>query len=125
MTHKEPSGIAPPVPLLESPGSLTMDFETWKKIFLNYLDVLGEVTLKEKQKKALLIHSLGGEGQRIFYTLPDDMSTFTTCMAALEKHFCPKPNVSAERYNFSKRGQLNGESFESYIIDLRRLASKC
>lgn len=41
------------------------------------------------------------EGQRLFYTLPEQGTTFEEAMAALEKHFVPKVNGLACRHTFS------------------------
>ena len=40
------------------------------------------------------------------------------------KEVCdPGSNVDIERYNFNKRDQLPGESFQAYVADLRNKAN--
>ncbi|XP_077866425.1 uncharacterized protein LOC144354629, partial [Saccoglossus kowalevskii] len=43
----------------------------------------------------------------------------------LEKHLSPKPLIIAERFRFFKRDQHAGESVNSYVAELRRLAKSC
>lgn len=53
-------------------GDPTIPFKTWEQMFQNYLlviDVEGQ-ELSEARKRALLLHCLGTEGQRIFCMLP-------------------------------------------------------
>ncbi len=79
----------------------------------------------EARTRALLLHCLGTEGQRIFYTLPDSGDTLDSAIAALQTHFNPKINVVAERHAFRKRTQTTSESVLHYIAALRDLVSKC
>jgi len=42
------------------------------------------------------------------------------------KEVCdPRTNVTIERYNFNKRDQRPGESFQAYVAELRNKASSC
>lgn len=72
-----------------------------------------------------LLYSLGFEGQRIFYSLPDTGDTFPSAVAALEKHFTPKVNVVVKRHAFRKRTQAPHKTIAQYVATLRDLASKC
>ena len=61
---------------------------------------LGAATAERKQ--AILLHFLGPEGQRLFYTLPDpapidDDNVYLQVLRALDGHYLPKVNVVAER----------------------------
>ena len=40
-------------------------------------------------------------------------------------YFTPRVNETYERYNFLKRKQEQGESFESFLIDLKNLVTSC
>ncbi len=44
----------------------------------------------EARKRALLLHCLGSEGQRLFYTLPNSSDTLADAIKALEEHLIPK-----------------------------------
>ncbi|XP_064462347.1 uncharacterized protein K02A2.6-like [Ornithodoros turicata] len=97
--------------------------------------------LYPRATKAVLLHSLGTEGQRIFYTLPaadvpttqtieGASSTGTTnvyvqALATLEKRYAESFNVIVERRKFRQRAQLPDETVEDYVTALRGLAITC
>ena len=68
-------------------------------------------------------HCLGTEGQRLFYTLPEQGETLEAAITALEKYFIPQRNVVAERHAFRKRAQAPHESVLQYVAALRDLAN--
>lgn len=96
-------------------------------MFNNYLVVINATgnSWPEARKRALLLHCLGTEGQRIFNTLPDSGDTLASAITALEKHFNPALNVVAERHAFIKRLQGAQETILQYIAALRQLAATC
>lgn len=67
-----------PAPFLPCPGEPTIQFKIWKKMFENYLLVIDATgaAWPEARQRAVLLHCLGTEGQRIFYTLPNTGTTF-------------------------------------------------
>lgn len=112
---------------LPAPGEPAIPFKTWEKMFKNYclvIDVEGQKWTDARQR-ALLLHCLGTEGQRIFYTLDDTGTTLETALKALNDYFTPKVNVVVERHAFRKRAQLRDESIVQYIAALRHLAVTC
>ncbi|XP_077485377.1 uncharacterized protein LOC144095559 [Amblyomma americanum] len=138
------SGLAPPPPFLPVPGRPAVAWPQWFRIFENYLLASGASDCTPDRRKALLLHSLGVEGQRIFYTLPlpsmdnkrsedskgtgntrPEVSSYDIAVAALHAHFSATSNVVAERHRFSRRVQQAGESVNEYITALRELSATC
>ena len=96
--------VATPLPpaFLQCPGEPAMPFETWSRMFENYLlviDVEGE-KWPDTRQRAVLLHSVGTEAQQIFYTLPETVTTYAHAVAALRSHFVQKVYVTAERHKF-------------------------
>lgn len=62
-----------PNPFLPCPGEPVLPLVTWMKMFRNYMLVINATgdSRPEARKQALLLHCLGTEGQRLFYTLPN------------------------------------------------------
>ena len=60
-------------------------------------------------------------------TLPDKPATKTydAIVKLLKDHLSPKPLIVAERFRFYKRYQLQGETVNKYVAELRRLAEYC
>lgn len=79
----------------------------------------------EARRRATLLHCLGAEGQRTFYSLLDTGDSFDSALAALEKHYTPKVNVVVERHAFRQRRQAPHETIAQYVAVVRDLASKC
>ena len=104
-----------------------MPFETWLKMFENYLlviDVEGEMWPDTRQR-AVLLHSVGTEAQRIFYTLPNTGTSYAHAVAALRAHFVQKVNVIAERHKFRQRAQRHDETMAQYVSALREMLALC
>ena len=51
--------------------------------------------------------------------------TIAQVIEVLEKHFEPKPLVTAERFHFHRRNQLSTESVAEYVAELQRLSTHC
>lgn len=112
---------------LPCPGELTLPFDTWMKMFNNYLLVVASNpdAWPDARKRALLLHCLGTEGQRLFYTLPNQGETLEAAVDALRAHFSPRRNIVGERHAFRKRAQAPHESVLQYVAALHDLAATC
>ncbi|KAH7944976.1 hypothetical protein HPB49_003784 [Dermacentor silvarum] len=62
-------GLAQPPPFLHVPGRPPVPWLQWHRMFENFLLASGASDCKPERRKALLIHSLGVEGQRVFSSL--------------------------------------------------------
>ena len=82
-----------------------------KKIVATFLTVIGSKTYD-------LLKDI------VAPTKPSELK-FEEILAALNKHYDPKPLVIAERFNFHKRNQLPDESIAEYCAALRKHASTC
>ncbi|CAL9706462.1 unnamed protein product [Knipowitschia caucasica] len=116
-----------PPSFLPHVGEPPIPFATWRRMFENYMLVINATgdAWPDARKRAVLLHCLGPEGQRLFYTLPDQGDSMDSAMAALEKHFVPKVNVVACRHTFRQRVQRSDETAIQYVAALRDLAASC
>lgn len=116
-----------PTPFLPCPGEPPIPFDMWLRMFRNYLLVVGASgdAWPVERKRALLLHCLGTEGQRLFYSLPNQGDSMEDAIAALTAHFTPRRNIVAERHAFRKRVQAPGETIIQYVAALRDLAVTC
>lgn len=81
--------------------------------------------LPDARKHALLIHCLGTEGQRLFYTLTVADDEYDTALKAIEDFFIPQVNIVAERYRFRHRSQCSGETTDQFAAALKELVTTC
>ena len=111
------AAIPPPPFFLVTPGTAPVPWTQWIGMFETYTIASGANTYPAARKRALLLHCLGTEGQRIFHTLPQDGikidDEYDVAVQVFNRHFQPKLNVVAERYKFRTRSQLSGESVDS------------
>ncbi|XP_072143117.1 uncharacterized protein, partial [Dermacentor andersoni] len=134
------TGLAPPPFFLPTPGRPSLPWEQWEQMFNVYLLASGAAAFKPEQRKAILLHCLGAEGQRIYQTLhagtsaaarADDKSVvappdeYDSALAALRHQFSTSRNVIIERHRFHRRSQHTGESVHDFVAALRELASHC
>ncbi|KAI5734317.1 hypothetical protein M8J77_005035 [Diaphorina citri] len=105
-------------------------YENWKVFqfqFRNFLLAFNHSEAKEEKKVALLLHLLGPEVVNIFQSFSVDL-TKVKCDDLIQKFedfFSPKKKLSLERHKFFTRHQKPQESIESYVTDLKNLASTC
>uniref|UniRef100_A0A8C1GVZ8 Uncharacterized protein n=1 Tax=Cyprinus carpio TaxID=7962 RepID=A0A8C1GVZ8_CYPCA len=95
-------GLSPPPAFLETPGELTIPFNSWIRIFYNYVTALG-----------------------YFYTLTVADDGYQTALTALRAFFVQKVNVVAERNKFRQRAQRLGEPIMQYVAALLELLVNC
>lgn len=133
------AGIAPPDPFLPTPGRPVQPWFRWHDMFKVYLLASGASEFSPERRKALLLHSLGPEGQRIFNTLSISQAAekteeegtgatpdvYDSAVAALAKHFDATCNLVVERHRFHRRIQFPGESIQEYVTALTELAAMC
>ena len=117
--------LSPPSHFLATPGQPPVPWLRWLHSFTTFLTAAELDTAMDARKRALLIHCLGQEGQRIFHSLPNNGTTFDTATAALASHFRPRESLLAHHLNFRRRSQLPGEPVVGFVQSLRELAAKC
>ena len=54
-----------------------------------------------------------------------NQSSYEDLVEVLQNIYTPKPLIIAERLKFHRRNQREDESVASFIVELKKLASKC
>ena len=116
--------LSPLPPFLALPGEPPIPWSRWHESFETFVAAIGLTGAAEARRRAVLIHSLGNEGQRIFRTL-GPAPTYTDYITLLAGHFAAPQSVMVRRIIFRQRRQRPGESVHQYVTDLRCLASLC
>lgn len=135
------AGLAPPEPFLPTPGLPSVPWPQWHGMFNVYLLATGAAEFLPERRKALLLHCLGAEGQRIFNTLPDTNppstaqdtgkdatskpDVYAIGVTSLAQHFATTSNLVIERHRFHRRFQSPGQSVHDFVAALRELATPC
>lgn len=95
------------------PGTPALPWQQWKRLLENFLRASGGSEFAPSRQQAILLHSLGAEGQRIFYYLPGVKASSTVqkkkreaaqsnesedAIARLDGYFISPVNVVLERH---------------------------
>ncbi|KAJ8346671.1 hypothetical protein SKAU_G00280720 [Synaphobranchus kaupii] len=116
--------LPPLSPFLALTGEPPIPWIRWQESFETFIAAVGLEEANDSRKRALLIHNLGSEGQRIFRTF-GPAPTYAECVTKLSGHFAAPQSVMFRRIVFRQRRQQTGESLHHYVADLRSLASLC
>ena len=78
-----------------------------------------------KQKQAVLLHSISPAGQEIFDTLFDTGGNYEWTIASLDNYFMPMNNLIYELHNFLIARHNSAETIDVYVTRLRLLTKSC
>lgn len=119
--------LKPPPPLLLAVNNAKEAFLAWKQKFLLYYTASGvEDRTSESQKAALLLHCAGDEAIKIYNTIEGkEKLKYTEILSILEEACSPPINETYNRHLFFSRHMKDGESYEEYITELKKLSMDC
>lgn len=114
--------------VLKLDGNLSENWKRFKAQFENYMIAAGIDDKSSKVKTATLLNIAGDEAYSLFETLniaDEDKGKYDVVVAAFEKYCTPQKNIIYERFVFYKRQQLEGEKFDHFFTDIKKLAKSC
>lgn len=122
------SQIPLPAPLRTS-ANLTLEWRRFKSQWLNYVKA-AKVNKEEKDcQAAIFLACIGTDAYHIFTTMEfeaeDDKHDPEKLLDAFERHCIGEINEVYERYVLHRRHQEPGETFDTFVGDLRRLVKSC
>ena len=121
MDHR---GIAP----MDFTGNIAENWKFWIQKFKNYLVATGLNGKDEALQCAQLLHYIGDEGLRIYNTFQfkvAETNKIDVLIKRFDLYFQPKKNIVYERYRFLSRKQLDGETIQHFVTDLKNRARNC
>lgn len=109
-------------------GNISENWKRWKQLFELYMKASGGSEKGDEVKVALSLHVLSEEAIEKFntFTLNDARKkVYITVLVAWEAYCVPKSNESVERHIFFSCNQREGEIFDSFLTDLKKLSASC
>lgn len=110
-------------------GNVAENWRKFKSAWNNY-EIAAEVDEKpEKVRVAAFLSVIGEEALEVYetfvWTVDSESRKLEKVLEKFEKYCIPRSNVLFETYRFSSRKQNEGESIDSFVTALRRLADGC
>ena len=124
-----PSHIPLPAPLRTNGSNLAVEWKRFKGQWANYVKAAKVDREEVDRQAAILIACIGADAYDIYTTLQfasdDDKNDPAKVIDAFEKFCIGEVNEVYERYIFHRRQQEPGETFDTFLGDLRRLVKSC
>ena len=109
-------------------GDLTSNWEFFKQRWDDY-EIATGLRNQESQVRLVTLRSIKGRECLQILKNPglsgEQSSSVADVLSALERYFSPQKNVVFERFEFNSSFQSPSETVDSYINNLRYLASTC
>lgn len=105
--------------------------ENWRKFIQNFEIFLEAADLLKKsdsRKVAVFLNAIGEEGLELFQTFnldEDERKCYKDVVAAFENFCVPKKRIVYERFLFFSRIQKDGEPFDNFLVDIKKLSKAC
>lgn len=113
---------------LKMDGNLSENWRRFKRYFNIYMSA-GELNTKSDETKInLLLNAVGEEAVEVFDTLAltaEQNRDYNAVLQAFETFCIGKKNIVYERFMFYQRKQKDGEPFDSFLVDIKKLARTC
>lgn len=110
-------------------GNIDHEWRMFKQRFALYLQAVGLDGASDARKIALLLTVAGPQSIEVFNTLVfeqvDDKGKYDVVMEKFDSHWMLRKNETFERYVFRSRLQQQGETFDSFLMDLKLKARTC
>ena len=88
----------------------------------------GIVDQPQESQENSLIYCMGSEADDVLDSLnltAEQKQVYDTVTGKLKDYFVPKRNIIFERVQFNQRVQREGESVDSFVTSLHKLAENC
>lgn len=113
---------------LKLDGNISENWRRFKRNFEIYLNASGIIGKGESTKINTFLNAIGEEAVEIFdtFTLTEEQKgSYTAVVKAFEDFCTPKKNTVYERFMFYQRKQSDGEPFDIFLMDIKRLVRSC
>ena len=121
--------LKPPEAIDFQSANLAEVWRKWDQKFRTYYTAC-ELDKKAKGTQiAILLHTAGCEAQEIHKSFvfgsEEDAEKYDTVLAKFKEYCEPRKNIVFERYQFWTRNQMEGETVNQWLKELRARAERC
>ena len=120
--------FTPPGPL-SFEGSIADKWKKWHQECEFFLVATESDAKSDKIKSSILLTCIGERGRDIYntftFTSADDKLKLLLILAKFEEYCLPRKNVTYVHYKFFSCCQREGQSFDCFVTELKKLSSEC
>ena len=110
-------------------GNISHGWKTWSKHFDFFLTATESDEKSDKVKTSILLSCIGPKGREIYETFQfateGDRFKLDTVLEKFTAYCNPRKNITIIRHKFFTYKQQEGQSFNDYIIELKKRSSEC
>lgn len=109
-------------------GNLAENRRRFERNFQNFLIAAGLERKTDKVKIATFLNAIGEDALEVYDTFtltPEQREQYDEVIKAFQEFCKPKTNEVYERFVFYKRNQSQGEPFDVFLMDIKRLVKSC
>lgn len=113
---------------LKLEGNLSENWRRFKRNFNIYMSAAEYTEKSDAIKIAIFLNIIGGDAIEVFDTFnlsAQQRLDYNTVINSFEIFCKPKTNEVYERFVFYQRDQKEGEPFDTFLMDIRRLVRTC
>ena len=120
---------------LQSPQPLTFEgnicdlWKTWKQELLLYLDATEASSKSDTVKSSIFLTCIGKKGREIYNTFTFEQEgermVLSKILEKFDAYCMPRKSLTFLRYNFLTYRQKEGETFDKFVTQLRKLSQDC
>lgn len=121
--------VSPPGHLKANDPNAKTLWQSWKRAWNRYLLLSGVSSQSKPFIAALLLHSIGPDGVEIFegfsFQNEGDNEDPAIIIQKYDEYFVGASRDFIERMKFNRRKQLQNETFEQFLNELRQMSKLC
>jgi len=121
--------VPSPLRMTGATGNLATEWKRFRGQWTNYSTAAKIDAEDAGRQSAIFLACIGADAYELYETFEfaevAHRTDLTRIMAAFEAHCVGQVNVVYKRYVFYKRKQENGETFDSFLAELRKLVKTC
>ena len=110
-------------------GNISHGWKTWSKHFDFFLTATESDEKSDKVKTSILLSCIGPKGREIYETFQfateGDRFILDTVLEKFTAYCNPRKNITIIRHKFFTYKQQEGQSFNDYVIELKKRSSEC
>lgn len=126
--NRKMEGLCARPETLKLDGSLAGNWKKFKTEFEIFMTANECLEKSDVVKIALFKNLIGYEALEVLNSLEltaERAAIYNEVIAAMDAFCKPRKNAVYERHNFYKRVQHEGESFDAFLMDIKRLVKSC